>query len=72
LKDGSAQHLYIRNQILFTKMEEAVSSETLLNIFQTAGCHIRCGSNCHSVLRGSMKHLQTKGRFAFVSCICGQ
>jgi len=71
LKEGSAQHLYTLNQILIMKIGEAVSSETLLNTFQSPRRHIRYGSNCHSVLSGSMKHLQTKGHVAFVSCICG-
>jgi hypothetical protein len=65
------QQLCFRNQILIMKIEEAFCNGTLLNIFQTAGRHVRCGSNCHSVLPGSMKHLQTNGHVAFVSCICG-
>jgi hypothetical protein len=71
LKEGSSQHLYIRNQILIMKIGEAVSNETLLSIFQSPGRHIRHGSTCHSVLSGCMKHLQTKGHVASVSCIYG-
>jgi len=41
LKEGSAQHLHIRNQILFMKIEEAFSNETFLNIFQSAWRHNR-------------------------------
>ena len=70
LKEGSAQHLHIRNQVFIMKIDEAFSNETLLNIFQSAGRHIRYCSNCHTVLPDSMKLLQTKSHVVFVSCIC--